>query len=69
HQIYDLEERNAEKKAEIDGEIKHKERRLECDLREFRIVVAVKSQGVRVKQNAVQPRHGRYLHLESDKKS
>ncbi|KAJ3019476.1 UNVERIFIED_CONTAM: hypothetical protein HDU68_010648 [Siphonaria sp. JEL0065] len=52
HQIYDLKERNAEKKAEIDGEIRNKER-LERDLRELRIVVAVKSQEVRVKQDAV----------------
>ncbi|KAJ3055446.1 hypothetical protein HDU99_007564, partial [Rhizoclosmatium hyalinum] len=52
HQIYNLKERNAEKKAEIDGEMRNKER-LERDLRELRIVVAVKSQEVRVKQDAV----------------
>ncbi|KAJ3403745.1 hypothetical protein HDU80_003781 [Chytriomyces hyalinus] len=52
HQIYDLKERNAEKKSEIDSEMRNKER-LERDLRELRIVVAVKSQEVRVKQDAV----------------
>ncbi|KAJ3059052.1 hypothetical protein HDU98_004936, partial [Podochytrium sp. JEL0797] len=52
HQIYILKERNADKKSEIDGEMRNKER-LERDLRELRIVVAVKSQEVRVKQDAV----------------
>ncbi|KAJ3138154.1 hypothetical protein HK100_000087 [Physocladia obscura] len=52
HHIYNLKERNAEKRAEIDSETRNKER-LERDLRELRIVVAVKSQDVRVKQDAV----------------
>ncbi|KAI8839889.1 hypothetical protein BC829DRAFT_27721 [Chytridium lagenaria] len=46
HEIYELKERNAAKKADIDSELRNKER-LERDLRELRVVVAVKSQEVR----------------------
>ncbi|KAJ3217661.1 hypothetical protein HDU67_007484 [Dinochytrium kinnereticum] len=52
HEIYELKERNAAKKADIDSELRNKER-LERDLRELRVVVAVKSQEVRGKQDAV----------------
>ncbi|KAJ3206824.1 hypothetical protein HDU82_004278 [Entophlyctis luteolus] len=51
-QIYELKDRNTTKKAEIDAETRTKER-LERDLRELRIVVAVKSQDVRIKQDSV----------------
>ncbi|TPX59890.1 hypothetical protein PhCBS80983_g02172 [Powellomyces hirtus] len=52
HEIYDLRDRSASKKADIDAELRNKER-LERDLRELRVVVAVKSQEVRGKQDSV----------------
>ncbi|KAJ3042969.1 hypothetical protein HDV00_006276 [Rhizophlyctis rosea] len=51
-ETYDLKEKGALKKSDIDQELRTKER-LERDLRELRVVVAVKSQEVRGKQDAV----------------
>ena len=50
--IFNLKEKNAAKKAEIDTETRNKDR-MEKDLRELRVVVTVKSQEVRTKQDAV----------------
>ena len=50
--IFSLKEKNATKKAEIDSEVRTKDR-LERDLRELRVVVTVKSQEVRSKQDSV----------------
>ncbi|KAJ3334204.1 hypothetical protein HDU76_006576 [Blyttiomyces sp. JEL0837] len=68
HEIYDLKERNATKKADIDAEIRNKER-LERDLRELRVIVAVKSQEVRSKQEAVNRATDDISILESQIKS
>ncbi|KAI8826923.1 uncharacterized protein EV422DRAFT_17575 [Fimicolochytrium jonesii] len=51
-EIYELRDRSASKKAEIDAELRIKEK-LERDLRELRVVVGVKLQEVRGKQDAV----------------
>ncbi|KAJ3185814.1 hypothetical protein HDU85_001183 [Gaertneriomyces sp. JEL0708] len=66
--IYDLREKSAAKKATIDVELRNKER-LERDLRELRVVVAVKSQEVRGKQDLVNRATDDISILESQIKS
>ena len=50
--IYESKERNAQKKSEIDSEVRGKDK-LERDLRELRAMVAVKTSDVRSRQDAV----------------
>lgn len=66
--IYELKERNVAKKTDIDSEMRNKER-LDRDLRELRVVVAVKSQEVRGKQDSVNRATDEILILESQIRS
>jgi chromosome segregation ATPase len=51
-EIFNLKEKNAIKKGEIDSEVRNKDR-LENELRELRVLITVKSQEVKNKQDAV----------------
>ncbi|KAJ3129075.1 hypothetical protein HK098_002667 [Nowakowskiella sp. JEL0407] len=66
--IYDLKEKNSQKKADIDTEMRMKER-LERELRELRVVVAIKTQEVRGRQDAVNRASDDISILESQIKS
>lgn len=51
-EIFNLKEKNAIKKGEIDAEVRNKDR-LENELRELRVSITVKSQEVKTKQDSV----------------